>query len=67
MHGDTFRIQKEGIGAPQTGVADNCKMLCGCWKPNLCPLQEQEVLFTIGPLPSLLSLLCLFKYPLTDF
>jgi hypothetical protein len=35
----------EGVGAPGTGVTDSCELPCGCWEPNLSPLEEQPVLF----------------------
>ena len=35
-------------------VLDGCELSYGCWEPNPCPLQEQQVLLTaelsIGPL-----------------
>lgn len=34
---------EEGIGFPGAGVMDSCELPCGCWKPNLNPLQEPQV------------------------
>lgn len=38
--------------------ADSCEVLCRCWKPNLGPLQEQQVRLTAEPS---LSLTLVFK------
>lgn len=32
----------EGIRYPGTVVIDDYETQCGCWNPNLCPLQEQS-------------------------
>lgn len=37
---------EEGIGFPGAGVMDSCELPCGCWKPNLNPLQEQQGLLS---------------------
>lgn len=36
----------KGVRFPGTGVRDGCEWLCGCWKLNLGPLEEQEALLT---------------------
>jgi hypothetical protein len=38
--------QKKGIGSSQTEVIDGGNILCGCWKMNLGPLQEHQMLLT---------------------
>lgn len=38
-----LRLQ-EGTGCPETGVLEGCELPCGCWEPNLSPLQEQQTL-----------------------
>jgi hypothetical protein len=35
-------VEKEGIGAPGTGVKHSCEPPCGCWELNLGSLQEQK-------------------------
>ena len=34
--------QKGGIRFPGTAVTDSCKLLCGCWEPNLGLLESQQ-------------------------
>lgn len=41
---------EEGVRCSGTGVSDDCESPCGCWEPNLGPLEEQPVLLTIEPL-----------------
>lgn len=36
----------EGAGSSETGVRDNCEVLCGCLELNLGPLEEKPVLLT---------------------
>lgn len=45
----------------QKRVLDHCESPCGCWKPNLDPLEEWQVLLTTDPS---LYALCLFYYKL---
>lgn len=35
------------IRSPGPGLTDSCELPCGCWKLNLGPLQEQQVLLTV--------------------
>lgn len=44
-------VAGEGVGSLETGVAGNCKLPCGCWDANLCPLKKQEEL--LAGVPSL--------------
>lgn len=37
---------KESVRFTGTGGINVCELLCGCWKMNPAPLQEQEVLLT---------------------
>lgn len=41
------RGEKRGLD-PQTGVRDSFTLMHGCWEPNPGPVQEQEVLLTMG-------------------
>lgn len=36
----------ESVTLTGTGGINVCELLCGCWKMNAGPLQEQEVLLT---------------------
>lgn len=39
---DTVPMEaREGLGSPGNGVTEGYKPTRGCWKPKLCPLQEQ--------------------------
>lgn len=40
----SLQRSEEGIGAPGTGVTNDCELPCECWKLNLGPSQEQQVL-----------------------
>lgn len=40
---------EEDIGSLWTGVSDGCETLCGFWKLNQDPLQEQQILLTTEP------------------
>ena len=40
---------EEGAGSFGTGVTDDGEPPCGCWMPNLGPLEEQPVLLTSEP------------------
>lgn len=40
------RWSEWGCQIPGTGVTDSCKLPCGGWELNLCPLEEQPVLTT---------------------
>lgn len=45
--------RKKMFESLETEVTDDCGPPCGCWEPNLNPLQEQPVLSTTEPsLPS---------------
>lgn len=48
--------QKRTFGSPGTRVTDGCKLRCSWWKPNLCPLQEQQILshWATSPAPTFL-------------
>lgn len=39
----SLQKSEEGIGAPETGFMDGCKLSCEYWELNLDPLQEQQV------------------------
>lgn len=43
------RPKKGGIRSPRAEVADGCKLLSGCRKVNLSPLQEQHMLLVAEP------------------
>lgn len=43
---------RKSIQSIGTGVMDGCKVLCGCWEPNLGALWEQVLLTAEPPLPS---------------
>ncbi|ERE84501.1 E3 ubiquitin-protein ligase [Cricetulus griseus] len=43
------RKPEKGIGYFGNGVIDSCELPCGCWESNPGPLQEQQVLLTMGP------------------
>ena len=32
------------VRPPETGIKDNCRWSCGCWKLNSVPLEEQPML-----------------------
>lgn len=36
-------------------ITDDCELPCECWKPNLGPLHQQQVLLTAEPFSSPLS------------
>jgi hypothetical protein len=40
---------KRGHQNPWNGVRDGCEPWCGCWEPNLGPLQGQQVLIIAEP------------------
>lgn len=42
-------VSEEDSGYSGTGLRDGCEILCGCWKLNLGPLQEQKLLLTTEP------------------
>jgi hypothetical protein len=46
--------------SPGTGVMNHCELLPGCWKLNLGPLQEQQVLLVTEPSlqPLFLKIIC---------
>lgn len=48
------RRSEKGISGSGTRVVDACEPLCGCWEPNIGPLQEWQMLLTAET--SLLSL-----------
>ena len=35
---------RKGVSHPGTGARGVCEPSCGCWEPNLGPLQEQVLL-----------------------
>lgn len=37
---------KEGVRSLGTEITGSCELLCGCWKLNLGPLEEQPVILT---------------------
>lgn len=37
------------VGCPVAGVTCCCNLPCGCWEPNLVPLQEHYVFLTTEP------------------
>jgi hypothetical protein len=41
--------EKMYVGSPGTRVLDSWEPPCGCWEPNLGPLKEQPVFFTMEP------------------
>ena len=41
---------EEGVRSPATGVGGGYELPCGCWEPNVGPLEEQSVLLTIKSL-----------------
>jgi hypothetical protein len=48
---------------PETGVADSCEPLCGCWESNLGSLEEQSVLLTPESSPQPLKHMVSNWYP----
>lgn len=40
----SLQRSQEGIGGPGTRVTNGCEIPCGCWKLDLGPSQEQQVL-----------------------
>lgn len=38
-----------GIRSPGTGITEDYELPCGCWNPNLDPLQEQQRILTTEP------------------
>lgn len=40
---------REDIRSLESGVIASWELPCGCWKPNLGPLEEHRMLFTSGP------------------
>lgn len=47
-----LQSSEEVIRVPEAGVVGGCELLCGCWKQNPGPLQDQEVHLTTEPLSS---------------
>jgi hypothetical protein len=43
------RMSKEDSESSGPRVIDGCEILCGCWRLNLGPLQEQKLLLTTEP------------------
>lgn len=39
---------EDGVRSPGTGFTGGCELSCGCWDPNLGPLQEQQVVLALG-------------------
>lgn len=52
---------KRVIEYPGTGVAEHCKLSCGCQEWNPGSLQEQPVLIIAETLASLFHFLCLIS------
>ena len=42
---------RQGVRPSGAEVIDGCEPPCGCWEPNLGPLQEQQVLLRAEPSP----------------
>lgn len=38
-----YIVSEENISSPGTGVRDSYELLCGCWKSNPDPLEEELV------------------------
>lgn len=48
-HGCLVPIEaRRGIDSPGTGVKMIYELPCGCWDPNLGPVQEQQCSPTLG-------------------
>lgn len=43
----------EGVRFSETVVTDDYELSCSCWEPNVGPLQEQPVLWTLNALTSI--------------
>lgn len=40
---------EEYIQSPTTGIIESYELPCGCWEPNLVPLQEENMLLISEP------------------
>ena len=45
MHVQCLRRPEEAVRIPATGVTGTCELLCGGWKLNTSPVEEQLVAF----------------------
>lgn len=45
-------LQRPGkdIRSPVAGVTEGCELQCGCWEPNLGPLEEWLILLMADPM-----------------
>ena len=48
---------RQSVSFSKTRVTDGWELLCGCWEPNLVPLEEQQVFLPAEPT------LCNFRNP----
>lgn len=53
---DVYGGQRGHFESPSRGIRDGCELLCGCWKLNPGPLEEQMYLTAQPSLQALLFL-----------
>jgi hypothetical protein len=56
LHAWCLRRPEEGVGSPETGVTEGCKLLFGWRELNPGLLEEQPVLFPTRPFSNPLQL-----------